>query len=198
MNCVDAHMSAQAQTFKPASALVNGYSGLAPYCGINKIGSYASQSVDGEGEELLPPLSFDDGEDGFPSSQESHASSLAINPSLTYTPVYALPAAILHSRKRPLENTGDFELSAEAEDNDAADFLAPGSPRGVSYPVSHTRMPNLNILRPIIQPKSRRKGKGGLVGDGTGKEMKDVGDFEEAEFFRPEEWMGEDPEGMIS
>ncbi len=63
------------------------------------------------------------------------------------------------------------------------------SPR--SRPVSHTRMPNLNQLRLIALPRSRRKALANVddVG-GTGKEseMIDVLDFGEAPFLRPEDW----------
>ncbi len=68
------------------------------------------------------------------------------------------------------------------------DHILSLSPR--SYPVSHTSMPNLDMIRPIALPKSRRKwlGKGSLT-RGQEIRMNGVQDFDEADFLRPPEWV---------
>ncbi len=117
-------------------------------------------------EDDLPPLQFDIDDWEFQSSQESEASSDPTQPMAT------VPVASSHKRR-----CEDDELVVESE---------PASPR--SYPpFSHTRMPNLDKLRPIAVPKTRKKP---LVRPFELKEseMIDVGDFGEADFFRPDEW----------
>lgn len=142
-------------------------SGPIPY-GIRTSRSHRHPSPS---EEDLPPLQFDSDHWGSPSSQESKASSDS-TPPLVNVPVAS-------SRKRCCEYEDD-DLDVESE---------PGSPR--SYPpFSHTRMPNLDHLRPIAMPKTRKKPVLESP-DLIESEMIDVGDFGEAGFFRADEW-GED------
>ena len=140
------------------------FTGLVPYCGIPKIAGHQAQPVPAE-DDLLP-LQFETDDWNLPPSQESHTSSVCRSTTMA-TP---MPKPISNKRRRE-----------DPDDVDDAD-LQPVSPR--SYPVSHTRMPNLDQLRSIAQPKTRRK----LfpVSEMKESEMADVGDFEEAEFFRPD------------
>ncbi|CAF9941379.1 hypothetical protein IMSHALPRED_002548 [Imshaugia aleurites] len=143
-----------------------GVTGLVPYCGILKIGDHDTQPV--PREEDLPPLQLDCDDRGFPSSQESNASSDILQPVVT--------AAVGSSHKRRREEEGD-------ESDVDSQSLSPQS----YPPFSHTRMPNLDHLRPIALPKTRKKPV--LVAlDLKESEMIDVGDFEEADFLRPGEW----------
>lgn len=143
--------------------LSSGFTTLVPYCGIFKIGCHDIKPP--PFEEDLPPLKFDSDDWGFLSSQESSASSDSLQPTVT------VPVVSSHKRRR------------EDDDDDDDIESQPDSPR--SYPpFSHTRMPNLDRLRPIALPKTRKK----PVPDPSELTMIDVGDFGEAEFFRPDEW----------
>ena len=62
----------------------------------------------------------------------------------------------------------------------------PVSPR--SRPVSHTPMPNLDFLRRIAVPKTRRRKIALDEGMIRESEMMDVEDFEEADFLDGIEW----------
>ena len=147
------------------------YQRLVPYCGILQVGGLAAQPV--PAEEDLPPLQFDD-EWSMPSSSQASNKS-AVKAAITIPSA----ATILEDKKRRREDADDEDLGLESQ---------PVSPR--SRPISHTRMPNLDHLRPIALPKSRRKvSMADHVGDGKREsEMIDVGDFGEAPFFQPEEW----------
>ena len=142
---------------------------LMPYCGLLKIGGHAAQPVPAEAD--LPPLQFDDEWSLPSSSQESSISTIA--PMAHITPV---AVSSLGNKKRRREDADDKELELESQ---------PVSP--CSRPIS---MLNLDQLRPIALPKSRRQVS--VIEDSGGgmceSEMIDVGDFEEAPFFRPEEW----------
>lgn len=54
----------------------SGLSNLLPYCGTLKVGGHAMQQVV-PAEEDIPPLQFDPDDWGFPSSQESNASTIS-------------------------------------------------------------------------------------------------------------------------
>ncbi len=123
-------------------------------------------------EEDLPPLQFDHEawDLGFPSSQDSVSSNDTLNAPLSI-------AVATSTNKRRREDADEEDLDIEAQ---------PVSPR--SRPVSHTPMPNLDSLRPIAIPKSRREMEyNDCVRE---SEMMDVGDFGEADFLRPVEWGG--------
>ena len=147
------------------------FNGLLPYCGILKVGGYESQQPVPEAD--LPPLQSDHDDWGFPSSQESNVSTIS-NTSLT-APA-CVPIATISSNKRRREDADEEDLDLESQ---------PVSPR--SRPISHTRMPNLNDIRPIALPKSRKKVS--QAEEIKESEMVDVGDFGEAEFLRPAEWV---------
>ena len=147
------------------------FNGLLPYCGILKVGGYESQLAVPE-ETDLPPLQFDPDDWGFPSSQESNVSTIS-NGSLI-APAH-IPIATGSSNKRRREDADEEDLNLESQ---------PVSPR--SRPISHTRMPNLNDIRPIALPKSRRKVS--QAEEIEESEMMDVGDFGEAAFLRPDVW----------
>ncbi|KAL6720437.1 hypothetical protein ACLMJK_002359 [Lecanora helva] len=143
-----------------------GFAELLPYCGILKTGGYAPQPGPSLVQEDLPPLQFshEDWGDLCPSSQDSLSSLDSLNAPIT-------PITI-PSNKRRREDADEEDLDVEA---------SPVSPR--SRPVSHTPMPNLDSVREIKMPRSRRR-----VGKEMEMEMVDVGDFGEAEFLRPDEW----------
>lgn len=155
------HFSSPAQDF----------TGLVPYCGILKIGGHLSQPV--PTEDNLPPLYFGTDDQSLPSSQESSMSSFSTDSAAIPVPIYS------RNNKRRREDADDEDLGLESQ---------PVSPR--SRPISHTRMPNLDQVRPIALPKTRRKTFGDDGGRDGGREsaMIDVEDFGEAPFFRPEEW----------
>ncbi|KAL9063980.1 MAG: hypothetical protein Q9161_009158 [Pseudevernia consocians] len=143
-----------------------GSTGMVPYCGTLKIEDQNTQLA--SSSEDLPPLQFDSDGWGFLTNQKSKASSDSLQPMVT------MPMVSSHKRRREDE---DDELMVESQ---------PVSPR--SYPpFSHTRMPNLDQLRPIALPKTRKK-PGIEPFELKESEMIDMGDFGEAEFFRPDEW----------
>lgn len=121
-------------------------------------------------EEDIPPLQFDHEDwDLFKpiSASTLNASTNLVDRTTRYS----------SSNKRRREDADSEDLDVEAQ---------PVSPR--SRPVSHTRMPNLDQLRAIAVPKSRRKV---VFNDGfREQEMVDAGDFGEAGFFRPDAWGG--------
>lgn len=164
--------SASENSFSPSPEATPEYRGLVPYCGILKIGGLAAQPVPAEAE--LPPLHFDD-EWSLPSSSQASGTC-----SVTTAPTRPSAATSPAIKKRRREDADDEDLGLESQ---------PVSPR--SRPISHTRMPNLDQIRPIALPKSRRKGStaDNIIDDRTEeREMIDVGDFDEASFFRPEDW----------
>ena len=144
------------------------FNGLLPYCGILKVGGHESQMLVPE-ETDLPPLQSDSDDWGFSSSQESYVSTIS-NTSLI-APA-RVPTATTSSNKRRREDADEEDLDLESQ---------PVSPR--SRPISHTRMPNLNDIRSIALPKSRRKVF--QAEEIEESEMVDVGDFGEAAFLRP-------------
>ncbi|KAL2038561.1 hypothetical protein N7G274_008609 [Stereocaulon virgatum] len=153
----------------------SGFSSLLPYCGTLKVGGHAMQQFV-LAEEDIPPLQFDPDDWGFPSSQESNASTIST------TCIFATPSTPLrttNSNKRRREDADEEDLDLDSQ---------PVSPR--SRPISHTRMPNLDQVRPIAVPRSRRKMLQTGEGEIKESEMIDVGDFGEAEFFRPDAWGG--------
>ena len=162
----EGYQTQQKLPFTPERDTVNlssDFTTLVPYCGIFKIGCHETKPP--PCEEDLPPLKFDSDDWGFLSSQESSASSDSLQPTVT------VPVVSNHKRRR------------EDDDDDLEFESQPDSPR--SYPpFSHTRMPNLDRLRPIALPKTRKK----PIPEPSELTMIDVGDFREAEFFRPEEW----------
>lgn len=146
---------------------------LLPYCGILKIGNHQSQQPVPDRMDL-PPLHFDEGDDwDFPSSQDSDTSLVFRNPKFISTP---MPP---NKHKRQRDDQGD-----EEEDSQTSPFSS-------SYTISHTRMPNLDKVRTIAQPKTRIRQQ--LLTDAyCSDEMVDFDDFEEAIFLRPDEWGMED------
>ena len=177
------------------NAIQTTYRGLVPYCGILKIGDHTPQPLLPREEEVPSPhfvnhntAAAGDADEAYwslslSSIQESYISSDSIFPDLP--PPSSTSPTIPPSpsdKKRRREDADDEDLDLESQ---------PVSPR--SRPISHTRMPNLNHIRPIALPKTRRKGLlEGCLGAGGGglgeSEMIDVGDFGDAPFFRPEEW----------
>ncbi len=145
--------------------------GLVPYCDTLSTGGHNTHSV--PAEEDIPPLQFDHEDwDLSPTSSQESTSTTSTH---TIAHLPTLPNSIVHKRRR--EDADEEDLDIEAQ---------PVSPR--SRPVSHTRMPNLDQLRAIAVPKSR---KNLLYNDGSREsEMMDTGDFGEAEFLRPVEWGG--------
>lgn len=139
-------------------------------------------------EEDLPPLQFDNDEDGFPSSQESMASTVSMDSIPAQTSHLAHPISFNTNKRRcdALDREEDFPDSSLGEAHFGLGFQAV-SPR--AYPVSHTRMPNLDSFRPVCIPKTRKKWdvpprmrRGGEAA------MAGIGDFGEAEFLNPEGW----------
>lgn len=148
------------------------YRGLVPYCGVLNVGGYRAQPI--LEEDDVPPLQFDDDWSVPLCSQEYTTSSTA-----PVCPPTTLPVSPSGAKKRRRQDADDEDLGLESQ---------PISPR--SRPISHTCMPNLDQIRPIALPKSRKKPILGFDGGGgfSETEMIDVGDFEEAPFFQSELW----------
>ena len=167
----------------PAFPAPRGFAELAPYCGIMKIGGHSSQPA--PAEEDLPPLQSDNDNDGFPSSQESMASTISTE-SIPAQMSYVSTPAVVNKNKRRCDvlDRDDSPDSAIGDDHFAFRAVFPRT-----YPVSHTRMPNLDSTRPISIPKTRNRW---IVPPRTRQsgeaQMVDIGDFEEAEFFKPDDW----------
>jgi len=121
-------------------------------------------------EDELPPLHFDHHGWSLPSSQESYDFTMSTD---SMTTSISIPYVGNNKRRREDADEEDLDLDSQ-----------PVSPR--SRPISHTRMPNLDQIRPIALPKTRRNLR--QTPETEESEMLDVGDFGEAEFFRPDEW----------
>ncbi len=168
---------ASTSKFDPTRSASTNFNGLLPYCGILKVGGQEFQQPVPE-EADLPLLQSAHDDWGFPSSQESNVST--ISDSSLIAPAY-VPIATISSNKRRREDADEEDLDLESQ---------PVSPR--SRPISHTPMPNLNDIRPIALPKSRRKVS--QAEEIKESEMVDVGDFGEAEFLRLDEWVESEEE----
>ena len=144
------------------------FPGLVPYCGIPKVGDYSLQPAPAEDD--IPPLEFDtdDWSLSLLSSQESSDVTASSAPTPASPP-------LKNDKKRHRQDADDEDLGLEAQ---------PVSPR--SRPVSHTRMPNLDHIRQVCVPKSRRKPlmQGWCSNDNLKEsEMIDVGDFGDASYL---------------
>ena len=159
------------RTALPGSASKS-FNGLVQYCGILKVGGYDVQEpIPGEAD--IPPLQFDQDDWNLLSSQESNTSTIFTNP--MNLPQSISPVTTNNNNKRRREDADEVDLDLEAQ---------PVSPR--SRPISHTRMPNLNHIRPIALGKSRKKAS--QAEDIRESEMIDVEDFEEAQLLSPQDW----------
>ncbi|KAI9701273.1 MAG: hypothetical protein M1836_001943 [Candelina mexicana] len=164
-----------------------GFAELTPYCGILRTGGYAFQTTsERSSTHDLATFEFESDDYGFPcSSQESNTSTISTDSMPAAPPSFPIPNA---NKRRFEEDEEDGPNSLVWEDEEHLHSLSPRS-----YPVSHTSMPNLDMIRPIALPKTRRKwhtgslGKGTLVG-GQENQMNGMHDFDEAEFLRPPEW----------
>lgn len=169
-----------------------GFAELAPYCGILKTGGLAVQS--------FPSVPGDDPWESFPSSQESFASDFSTE---------SAPATNVHKRSLDLESDDEDEENMASSITTGAplsSISANGSRttnfRSHSYRISHTKMPDLNMLakdnpttgRLFAQPKSRNKAKMGTAGmqqtrlavnEGNVVMMEE--DFDEAPFLQRKE-----------
>jgi len=121
-------------------------------------------------EDELPPLQFDHNDWNLSSSHESCKSAMFTDP---MTAPISIPYVGGNKRQREDADEEDLDLDSQ-----------PVSPR--SRPISHTRMPNLDQIRPIALPKTKKKLP--QTSEIEEREMLDVGDFGEADFFRPDEW----------
>ena len=155
-----------------AQSVLSGSSGLVPYCGILKIGGHSIQPPPNETD--LPDLQYDNDppETDFFSSQESSASTvLSINATQQLAVCYP---HVNDEKKRRREETDDDDHDIEAQ------AVYPHS-----KPISHTKMPNLDLPRIIAIPKSRRSHYHVYFSQ---CEMVDAEDFEEAKFLKPSDW----------
>ena len=139
---------------------------LTPFSGIRKVGGLEVQPVPSEDE--LPPLQFELYDRNLPSSQESYTSVICTDSINLFT-----SSSVCRNKRR--------REDADEEESDLN--LQPISPR--SRPISHTRMPNLDQLRPIALPMTRQKSL--HAPEMIESEMLDVEDFEEADFLGADE-----------
>ena len=150
-----------------------------------KIGGHSSQPA--PAEEDLPPLQFDNDEDGLPSSQESVASTVLTDSVPAQTSHLDAPLFIHNNNKRRCDELEREEVFLGSTIGDDHFGFQAVSPR--TYPVSHTRMPNLDSIRPISVPKTRKKWN---IPPHTrqrgGNQMADIVDLEDAAFFKPNDW----------
>ncbi|GAB7351738.1 hypothetical protein MBLNU459_g2322t1 [Dothideomycetes sp. NU459] len=135
----------QAENIPPSSApaLYTKPSELTPFCGLHKIGGYASQpDTPSAIPSSAPPLS------NSQSTLQSSAASM-LPPSH--------PFRAVGIRKRSYDDEIEDELDAIFDAEDNADV--PLSPK-TKYPVSHSSMPALNpASSPFVRPESRPKAR---------------------------------------
>ena len=143
-----------------------------------KVGGYEQQKQPVPAEEDLPPLHFNREDRSLPTSQESYASTeYTVMTSMKLSDPIPMRTSTTNGKKRQREDADEEDLDLDSQ---------PVSPR--SRPISHTCMPNLDRVRPIALPRSRRKMSQREQVGLKESEMIDVGDFGEAGFFRPDAW----------
>lgn len=145
-----------------------GFAELTPYCGILKIGGYASQTLP-RSTEAIEPLQVENDEYDFVSSQES---SISTSSSDTVPTRRAQPTP--QSKKRRLEDGDFFGNISVWEDDD----MLPSTARFMAVPKTRRKWP-------IATPRK--------VDIGAGQENI-LNDFEEADFLRAPEWVDEEME----
>ena len=147
---------------------LHGFTGSIPYSGIFDTGAYEAQAVPGEADISL--LRSDDGW-SCPSSQESNFTDAVPTPVLTPIPA--------NSKRR---------RSEEDQENECTDYETLSQRSG--YLISHTKIPNLNTSRVIANPKTRKLQQHKVLKTSLEEHISitNAGDFEEADFFRAEEW----------
>lgn len=139
--------ASQAENIPPSSAppaLYTKPSELAPFCGLHKIGGYASQP---------------DIYSSIPSSAPSLTSQSTIQSSTTSTTSsYQAPKAS-GLRKRSYDEEIEDQLDAIFNEDDREEKEAATSPK-TKYPVSHSSMPHLDSMAsPFLKPDSRPKAR---------------------------------------
>ncbi|KAI9849171.1 MAG: hypothetical protein M1837_005401 [Sclerophora amabilis] len=153
---------------------------LSPYCGIMKVGGHSHQESTSALSQTTFPDEWSD-DFGLPgSSQESNTSVFS-----TESVPATAPESMAQHNKRRFDDDHDPADSFIYEDD--ATSLA-------SYPVSHTSMPDFDVIRPLARPRTRRKqtrssmhkdhlyhGQENYTESGTSN----MEDFGEADFLRP-------------
>ena len=139
---------------------------LVPYCGILRTGNLRQEEQRNDSyQDVLPAIDWDT--DKLPSNQEFAASV----PSVATLPP-RLPGKRCH-------------------DDEDSDKLLLSNPQR-SPPLQQTSLPHMNILRPILQPKTRKPPQGKIAkGLQESSDALDIDDFEEATFLRFEDCMEE-------
>lgn len=175
--------SSQTENIPPPSsappALYTKPSELAPFCGLHKIGGFASQ----------PDTYF-----SIPSSAPSlttSQSTLQSSPAPVLTPLHSTNPSNL--RKRSYDEEIEDQLDAIFDEEDRAErelAAAAASPKS-TYPVSHSSMPDLNritssFLKPGSRPKARMKTRASPVAPEFLRSNSDQ-DFDDADvtFLQP-------------
>ena len=143
------------------------YKGLVPYCGISKVGALRLQGAPDEKAGLA--LDIDDW--SCPSSQ-----------ALGGTDVRPTSVAISRSANYKRRRDGDDQEHEIVE-------LQPVYPRS-GHIINHAKASDPNALRVIAISRTRRIREGEAMKRGVdgNVNMTSTEDFEEAEFFRGEEW----------
>lgn len=148
-----------------------GPAGLLPYCGISKTGNLEQGPAPPQDE--LPPLDFSNDDDGFSSSQESILYDAPPGDRFASLPL------LVNSNKRPY---------------DEQEELGPAHSDPLrSHPVGNANSTHLMALRPLLQPKTRkgRPQREASLKD-WGEEGMEVDDFEDADFLRLGDVMGDE------
>ncbi|MCJ1231641.1 hypothetical protein MMC12_008320 [Toensbergia leucococca] len=163
-----------------------GFTELTPYCGILDVGGHAPLAV--LENEDIPPFHVN-GENC--SSQKFTLSPTST--SLTPSTLSDAPLKAGTTKRSREESDEEITLSGICchDDLNCRAFSPP------HHPTTLFRMSILDTMRPKVQPKSRKPSPPVSSPSMHAQEieMKDVGDFEEADFFRPDEW--EDREGKM-
>ncbi|KAH0541961.1 hypothetical protein FGG08_003593 [Glutinoglossum americanum] len=174
---------------------------LTPYCGIMKVGGYALQRNDSDrksaslGREISE--AFDSNRFDFPSgSQDSTISTLSTE---SMPPV---PRTVnLH--KRRLEDESEYEIGESPLSPFIYEDSTPPPASLPNYSVSQISVTNINLSRPLAQPRSRKRAHQIAISRaaksyteneenmemGMGAPIAQCGDdFDEADFLLPYSW----------
>ncbi|KAI9855787.1 MAG: hypothetical protein M1824_005860 [Vezdaea acicularis] len=173
--------------------------GLTPYCGIMKVGGLSSQSSTALSTLNQPINIFTDPTVATAQSSIDLSNSTSATLSLRQTSTSSTLSFVepctppANPHKRPYDPETAEDASYHPFVWDEANNLQPVSPR--TRPVSHTHMPNLNNIRPMATPKTRRKDPFKNVNIWGNEENKSIRrgaiaevDFEDADFLSADAW----------
>ena len=172
---------------------------LVPYCAINNVGNLETENKNEAGlrDEDLPDLLFP-GDDEFDTPFSSQESGTSIVDSFSIPDATASATDVSHGKKRVWEDLEEGCRGADDMGLNASHFCGQLLS---SDPIAQWSAIPMR-LRPLAQPRSKKKNTalkrqgpvGGMQAAAKSRGGSTAEDFEEADFFPAENWIGEEME----